>query len=62
MGDKDKLKQIIINLVRNACEAVSVGETVKIQLEIQNNSKEENLVSINICNGGEPIPQRFCRN
>ncbi len=32
MGDKDKLKQIIINLVRNAYEAVSIGEIVKIQL------------------------------
>ena len=52
MGDKDKLKQIIINLVRNACEAISIGETVKIQLE--NNLKGQ--VSINICNGGEPIP------
>ncbi|MEM9924144.1 MAG: ATP-binding protein [Cyanobacteria bacterium P01_D01_bin.50] len=52
MGDKDKLKQIIINLVRNACEAVSIGETVKIQLE--NNLKEQ--ISIHICNGGEPIP------
>ncbi|MBE9215699.1 GAF domain-containing protein [Plectonema cf. radiosum LEGE 06105] len=52
MGDKDKLKQIMINLVRNACEAISVGETVKIQLE--NNLKEQ--VLINICNGGEPIP------
>ncbi|MEA5596414.1 ATP-binding protein [Rivularia sp. UHCC 0363] len=51
MGDKDKLKQIIINLVRNACEAISAGETVKVQLE--NNLKQ---VSINICNGGEPIP------
>ena len=52
IGDKDKLKQIIINLVRNACEAVSVEETVKIQLE--NNVEEQ--VSIHICNGGEPIP------
>ncbi len=52
MGDKDKLKQIIINLVRNACEAINLGETVKIQLE--KNLKQE--VSINICNGGEPIP------
>ncbi|MBF2017189.1 MAG: GAF domain-containing protein [Rivularia sp. T60_A2020_040] len=51
MGDQDKLKQIMINLVRNACEAISVGETVKIQLE--NNYKQQ--VSINICNGGEPI-------
>ena len=56
MGDKDKLKQIIINLVRNACEAISVGETVKIQLEFENSSKEQKQVSINICNGGEPIP------
>jgi len=58
MGDKDKLKQIIINLVRNACEAVSVGEVVKVQLEkLENNSKEQKeQVSINICNGGEPIP------
>lgn len=58
MGDKDKLKQIVINLVRNACEAVSVGETVRIQLEKLelDNSKEQKQISINICNGGEPIP------
>ncbi|MDY6897911.1 MAG: ATP-binding protein [Cyanobacteriota bacterium] len=57
MGDKDKLKQIIINLVRNACEAISVGETVKLQLEKLDNYKEQKeQVLINICNGGEPIP------
>lgn len=56
MGDKDKLKQIIINLVRNACEAVSVGETVKIQLELDNSKEQKKQVSINICNGGSPIP------
>ncbi len=56
MGDKDKLKQIIINLVRNACEAVSVGETVKIKLELENYQEQKEQVSINICNGGEPIP------
>ena len=57
MGDKDKLKQIIINLVRNACEAVSVGETVKIQLKLENYSEEHpEQVLINICNGGSPIP------
>lgn len=61
MGDKDKLKQIIINLVRNACEAISVGETVKIQFKLESNSQEQEeqiseQISINICNGGEPIP------
>ena len=55
MGDKDKLKQIIINLVCNACEAINAGETVKIKLvKIENNSKEK--VSIKVCNGGLPIP------
>ena len=58
MGDRDKLKQIIINLVRNACEAISVGEVVKIQMEkIEGGSKDKDeFISINICNGGEPIP------
>lgn len=32
LGDRDKLKQVLINLVRNACEAIQDNETVKIQI------------------------------
>ncbi|MDJ0735344.1 MAG: ATP-binding protein [Nostocaceae cyanobacterium] len=53
MGDEDKLKQIFINIVRNAFEAISQGETVKLQINTKVNL---NQVCIHIHNGGEPIP------
>lgn len=51
-GDKDKLKQVFINLVRNAFEAIPKGETVKLQIESNSN---RNQVCIHVHNGGEPI-------
>ena len=33
-GDRDKLKQVFINLISNACEAISAGERVTWTLEI----------------------------
>lgn len=50
--DPDKLKQVIINLVTNAFEAVAEGDT--ISLSIQPNSAHR--VSIRVHNGGNPIP------
>lgn len=52
-GDKDKLKQVLINIVRNACEAVSEGETVKCFVE---NNAYYDKVCILVHNCGEPIP------
>ncbi|MFB2770961.1 ATP-binding protein [Pelatocladus sp. BLCC-F211] len=52
LGDKDKLKQVFINIVRNACEAVSAGDIVKWKVDSLSSDK----VSINVWNGGEPIP------
>jgi signal transduction histidine kinase len=52
LGDKDKLKQVFINIVRNACEAISQGDVVKWEVD----SSPEDKVCINVCNSGEPIP------
>ncbi|MFH7026772.1 MAG: ATP-binding protein [Heteroscytonema crispum UTEX LB 1556] len=52
LGDKDKLKQVFINIVRNACEAVSAGDVVKWEVD----SSPGDKVCINVRNGGEPIP------
>ena len=52
-GDRDKLKQVMINLVRNAFEAVNPGESVVCRLLLDKNS---NSCCIQIINGGEPIP------
>ncbi|MDJ0694115.1 GAF domain-containing sensor histidine kinase [Mastigocoleus sp. MO_188.B34] len=53
MGDEDKIKQVLINLVRNAYEAINVGDTVKLQIEYQTQDQQ---VYIRIHNGGEAIP------
>jgi PAS domain S-box-containing protein len=52
LGDQDKLKQVLINLVTNAYEAVSIGETITVDLQTTGNHQ----ACIQIQNGGEPIP------
>ncbi|MEM7796211.1 MAG: GAF domain-containing sensor histidine kinase [Cyanobacteria bacterium P01_C01_bin.118] len=47
--DRDKLKQVLINLISNACEAINPGDEVKISL-----SKTE-CNCLTVQNGGEPI-------
>lgn len=52
LGDADKLKQIFINLLRNACEAVGNGELIQWRVSYPH----PDYVSISIHNGGSPIP------
>jgi len=62
LGDRDKLKQVLINLVRNACEAIAVpggaspiapGETVTCSVELHTDTSQ---VCIHVHNGGAAIP------
>ena len=53
LGDRDKLQQVFINLVRNACEAIVEGEIVTWRIDPGENL---NQVCISLRNGGEPIP------
>lgn len=64
MGDEDKIKQVLINLVRNAYEAINPGDIVKLQIlnkfqdhKTQDNKTQKQQVYIKIHNPGEPIPQ-----
>ncbi|MBF2008777.1 MAG: GAF domain-containing protein [Chlorogloeopsis fritschii C42_A2020_084] len=59
LGDKDKLKQVLINIVRNACEAIPEGESVKLIIYSDGNN---NQVYINIHNSGAPIPPEVLPN
>jgi signal transduction histidine kinase len=54
LGDKDKLKQVLINLVRNACEAIVSGETVTCTIERATDSSQ---ICLSVRNGGTPIPE-----
>ncbi|MBN3924870.1 GAF domain-containing sensor histidine kinase [Nostoc sp. NMS4] len=52
LGDEDKLKQVFINIIRNACEAVATEDIVQLKVD----SSYTDKVCINVHNGGEPIP------
>lgn len=51
LADQDKLKQVLINLVTNAYEAVSPGETITVHLQAIGNHQ----ACLQVQNGGEPI-------
>lgn len=52
-GDRDKLKQVIINLVKNAFEAIGVGETVTCHLSLEKNPA---YCRVSVVNQGTLIP------
>lgn len=52
-ADIDKLKQVFINLISNACEAIPQGEQITWQVQI---APQLDQVMIEVRNGGDPIP------
>jgi PAS domain S-box-containing protein len=52
-GDRDKIKQVFINLLTNACEAVPSGDTITWIVAPE---AEQCLVRVTVHNGGDPIP------
>ena len=58
-GDKDKLKQVLINLLQNACEAVTAGEKISVYFSSLTSSQQ---ICLHIHNSGDPIPAEFLPN
>ncbi|HIK41990.1 GAF domain-containing sensor histidine kinase [Thermoleptolyngbya sp. M55_K2018_002] len=54
LGDRDKLKQVFINLFRNAYEAIAPGERVRCEISRWADSE---AVNIRVHNYGTPIPE-----
>ncbi len=54
MGDRDRLTQVFINLLSNACEASPEGEDITCTLSVNTRT-----VDIQVHNGGDPIPSEI---
>ncbi len=52
LGDQDRLRQILLNLLRNACEAAPTGGRIELSVRADG----ERWAEIEITNPGEPIP------
>lgn len=55
-ADEGQITQILVNIIKNAVEAITADGNGKIQIKV---SESENKVSIDICNNGEPIPSEI---
>jgi signal transduction histidine kinase len=57
-ADSDKLRQVLINLVTNACEAVSEGDRIQIKVASLGSDRH----SLQVHNGGHPIhPEQLAK-
>jgi PAS domain S-box-containing protein len=52
-ADKDKLKQVVINLVTNALEALDAGGVVTVKLQLESS---DSRIVLEVHNPGTPIP------
>lgn len=52
-GDRDKLKQVFINLLENACEATEPEDVITCEFELE---KDASQIWVRIHNYGNPIP------
>ncbi|GBO55398.1 two-component sensor histidine kinase [Pseudanabaena sp. lw0831] len=58
-GDKDKLTQVLINLLQNACEAVPEGEKISVSFSSLISSRQ---ICMQVQNRGTPIPSELLPN
>jgi signal transduction histidine kinase len=61
LGDRDRLLQVLINLLRNACEAAPPDSAVTVTLGRGVGDPAGGPVLIDIHNTGEPIPEPILR-
>ncbi len=55
-NDRDKLKQIVLNLMLNAIEATPAGGTVRIETAALSNHRHEHFIEILVADSGPGIP------
>jgi len=57
--DKNQMTQVLVNLIKNASEALYEEDDAKIKIVVK---EENNKVNIDVCNNGKPIPDEIIPN
>ena len=60
LGDRSQLTRVIVNLLKNAIEALDGKDEKRINIDISNTTEDK--VQVNIANNGEPIPADILEN
>jgi len=55
--DKIQIEQVILNLVRNAIEAMQEADTINPRLIIQTRGEQDNVLRISVCDNGPGFPK-----
>ena len=58
-ADESQITQVLVNLVKNAVEALDANKNGNIKIKV---SHTDNKTNIDVCNNGEPIPQEVIPN
>ena len=58
-GNSNSLQQVIINLVKNACDAMTEGGRITISIRLLDANKKEPMIRISIADTGPGIPHEL---
>ena len=61
LGDRSQLTRVVVNLLKNAIEALGGKNEKRINIDISSNITEDKI-QVNIANNGEPIPADILEN
>ena len=57
MADPDQLRQVLINLLNNAAEAMSGGGEVRIAAAAEKDAEDRSMVVVRICDAGSGMDE-----
>ena len=60
--DQQKIKQVLINLVYNSLESLSMGGMLKIQTYLEDYAQKQKMVTVRVEDTGGGVPQDIFEN
>jgi two-component system sensor kinase FixL len=56
-GDSVQIQQVLVNLIRNSCEAMSVSDETRLTIEVAHDADRKNMVRISVSDTGTGLSE-----